>query len=213
MSDLKELAAALAKAQGSFKHAELDRENPHFKSKYSSLAATIDACKLALAENGLATSQSIERSEHGLIVRTILMHCSGQSISSICPVITDKMSMQALGSALTYARRYSFAALVGVASKEGSLEDDDGHEASQGNKHLNSHKPAESHDQTEYATQVMFDTILATAASNGVSIDDVKIICASYGAKTSHTIPIDCVAEIIEEVKRRGLGSRALNVK
>jgi hypothetical protein len=125
---INELAAALSKAQGEMKLAELNRANPFFKSSYSTLSAVIAACQEPLSKNGLAYSQFVQRNESGLCVETMLMHSSGQYLSSVCPLIVGKQDMQGLGSAITYAKRYALQAMVGVASDE-DPEDDDGNGA------------------------------------------------------------------------------------
>jgi hypothetical protein len=122
---INELAAALAKAQLKIKNATLNKINPHFRSKYADLAAVRDAVTGPLAEQGLSITQMTGESEGKLVVYTRLLHSSGQWIESAYPIINDTNKPQAMGSALTYARRYSIAALCNIASEE----DDDGNEA------------------------------------------------------------------------------------
>lgn len=124
---INELAAALAKAQGDMKNAALNRTNPHFKSRYADLAAIRDAVIPALTKHGLALVQYTDWTADGLTLRTRLTHASGQWIESTypLPVVLDKP--QAMGSALTYARRYSMAAMCGI-----SAEEDDDANAAQG---------------------------------------------------------------------------------
>lgn len=122
---IKELCAALSKAQGELDHAKKDNNNAFFKSKYADLASCIDAAKTALFKNGLAVTQTTEILGTGLVLRTTLMHASGEWICGLYPIESDKKDPQRLGSALTYARRYAFCAITGVAS-----DDDDGNRAS-----------------------------------------------------------------------------------
>lgn len=123
---IKELAAALAKAQGMLDHAKKDVKNEYFKSKYADLASCIDAAKQALSENGLAVIQLTDITDYGLILRTTLMHSSGEWVSGIYPIDPVKKDPQGYGSAITYARRYAFCAITGVAA-----DDDDGNAAAQ----------------------------------------------------------------------------------
>ena len=122
-----ELAAALAKAQGQMKGAIKDSANPFFKSKYADLASVVEAIRAAFSANGLSYIQTVEPSEKDEVrVETTLLHASGEWIS--CGVLSlpvSKVDAQGYGSALTYARRYSLSAAVGVAP-----EDDDGNAAS-----------------------------------------------------------------------------------
>ena len=118
------LFAALAKAQGQMKGAIKDSANPFFKSKYADLSSVWEACREALAANGLSVVQ-FPVSEGELVgVRTILGHASGQSLESVFWVKPKANDPQGLGSAITYLRRYALAAAVGVAP-----EDDDGESA------------------------------------------------------------------------------------
>jgi hypothetical protein len=120
-----EIAAALAKAQGKIGNAILNKTNPHFKSRYADLAAVRDAVTPSLAENGIAVVQLTAEADGRMIVYTRMMHSSGQWVESAYPVFNDVNKPQAMGSAMTYARRYSLAAMCGIASEE----DDDGNEA------------------------------------------------------------------------------------
>jgi len=127
--ELGELAPALAKAQMAMGHALKDATNPHFRKKYSSLASCIDAAKPHLVANGICFVQGASTSEGNplvAIVTTRLLHTSGQWIEDTIRVPANKNDAQALGSALSYARRYSFCSMVGISSSD---EDDDGNAA------------------------------------------------------------------------------------
>lgn len=112
------LAEAMAKAWPELKNAALNRTNPHFKSRYADLPAIIDAVRGPLAKHGLAFTQTTHLTEFGLVLRTTLLHLSGQSISSEypLPMLTDKP--QIMGGAMTYARRYSLAAICGISADD-----------------------------------------------------------------------------------------------
>jgi hypothetical protein len=120
------LAAALSKAQASITGALKDSANPFFKSKYADLASCWDACRKPLTDNGLAVIQTIEAGEGRAVLVTTLCHASGEWIKSYCPILTKDDSPQALGSAITYSRRYALAAMCGLA------QIDDDAEAAQG---------------------------------------------------------------------------------
>jgi len=125
---INELAGALAKAQGALDDAEKASTNPHFKSRYADLAAVRDAIKLPLSCNGLSYVQ-MARSDQGAVeVETMLMHSSGQYLADTLRLPVLQNTPQAFGSALTYARRYSLMALIGIAAAE---DDDDGNKASE----------------------------------------------------------------------------------
>jgi hypothetical protein len=130
-----ELAGALAKAQGEMGNAVMNRVNPHFKSRYADMGSVLDAIRPPLSANGLAVVQQIQMIGEALVLRTILMHASGQFIASEYPLPSTE-NPQGMGSALTYARRYSIATLVCNASDE----DDDANEAKEDVKQLTKQK-------------------------------------------------------------------------
>ena len=122
---LNELAAALAKAQSQIQGATKDKTNPHFRAAYADLASVWDACREALTKNGLSVAQTFEPVEgQAVALETTLLHQSGQFVSSKLVMPVSKFDPQGVGSAITYARRYALAAMVGVAP-----EDDDGESA------------------------------------------------------------------------------------
>lgn len=123
---IKELATALAKAQGSMKGALKDTKNEFFKSKYADLASVVEAIRAAFSENGLSYVQTTEPSEKNEVrIETLILHSSGEWLSSgVLSMPVTKTDAQGYGSALTYARRYSLSAAAGVAP-----EDDDGNAA------------------------------------------------------------------------------------
>ncbi len=124
--NINELATALAKAQGAMRFAAKDANNPFFKSKYADLSSVVEAIRDALATNGLSYMQHLQQSEkHEVCVETVILHASGQWIGcGTVAIPVNKNDAQGYGSALTYARRYSLSAAVGVVA-----DDDDGNAA------------------------------------------------------------------------------------
>jgi len=122
---VNELAAALARAQGQIKGAIKDATNPHFRNNYADLASVWEACRKPLADNGISVVQMPIAPPLGGMssvgLRTVLMHSSGQYLEADFFMPVDKPTPQAVGSALTYARRYALSSFVGIAP-----EDDDG---------------------------------------------------------------------------------------
>ena len=119
-----ELAAALAKAQAEMSVAGCDAQNPYFKSKYADLTSVVKASRPALAANNLSVTQQVAPNKEGQnMLITKLHHASGQWIKSSMRILPPKNDIQTLGSYITYLRRYSYAALVGVVA---GSEDDDG---------------------------------------------------------------------------------------
>lgn len=121
--ETNEIAAALAKAQGAFRTASKSNVNPHFKTRYASLADLMEAVRQPLSDNGLAIVQAPDMRREAFVLVTRLTHASGQWFESLYPLPTNGGPQQ-LGSAITYARRYALAAMLSVAADED--EDDDG---------------------------------------------------------------------------------------
>ena len=124
---IKNLAAALSKVQGKLTYAKKDSANPFFKSRYADLESVWDACRELLAENGLSIIQMPGNYFEGRMwLITRLCHESGEWIEQEMSVPVQKMDVQGCGSALSYMRRYSLSAFIGIVQS-----DDDGNAASQ----------------------------------------------------------------------------------
>lgn len=112
----KNLYCALLKAQTEIENAHKDAKNPYYNSTYSTLNSVLDSCKPTLNKNGILIAQKCE----GNKLTTTLIHAeSSEEISSSLDLIAVQ-DMQKLGSAITYARRYTLQALIAIGA-----EDDD----------------------------------------------------------------------------------------
>lgn len=117
---IKNLAAAMSKFQGELGAASKSKANPFFKSKYADIAEIWETIKEPLAANGLSVVQLQGTNVNGdPTLSTTVMHSSGEYITSETPLIFTKKEPQAIGSAVTYFRRYGLAAALGV------VQDDD----------------------------------------------------------------------------------------
>lgn len=124
------LAAALAKAQGEMSAAQKSSDNTYFKSKYADLSECWESCRGPLSKNGLAVIQTTEIKDGdaiGVVVNTTLAHSSGEWIRGTLFMPLAKKDPQAVGSAITYGRRYGMSAIVGIVA-----DDDDDGEAAMG---------------------------------------------------------------------------------
>ena len=122
---IDQIAAALAKAQAKMENVGKDATNPHFRSKYATLAGVLDEVRPKLAAHGISIWQSpviVGDTNVGVVTR--LLHESGQWLESTIHVATAKFDAQGVGSVITYLRRYSLMAVAGVGP-----EDDDGNAA------------------------------------------------------------------------------------
>lgn len=124
-----ELFAALAKAQGEVENASKSSNNPHFKSKYADLAEVLNTVRPVFAKNDLSIMQSTAFNGSFVSVTTLVAHKSGGLIYSTASCVPGKTDAQGIGSATTYLRRYSLAAMAGIAQ-----EDDDGNAAAHNGK-------------------------------------------------------------------------------
>ena len=120
------LVEALSKAQAKFDHAKKEVKNDFFKSKYADLASVIDAVRIPLSENGLAVIQTTGIVAEKVVLTTLLAHTSGEWMRAEYPINPIKQDPQGFGSALTYARRYCFSSITGIASED----DDDANDGS-----------------------------------------------------------------------------------
>jgi hypothetical protein len=145
--NINELATALSKAQGEMQAAIKDKVNPYFKSSYADLGSVWDAARPVLSKYGLCVLQTTEMSGDGarIIMTTTLAHTSGQWMKSFLPLNPSKNDSQGIGAAITYLRRYSLSAIVGVVCDD----DDDGETAVGRGKAQEKQPPI----QTEQPTQ------------------------------------------------------------
>jgi hypothetical protein len=108
----------------------MNKTNPHFRSRYADLAAVRDAIYPIFTKHGLSIVQAPTTDGFsGFSLETRIMHESGDELIFNFPLPSDVNKMQAVGSAISYARRYTLSALAGIASEE----DDDGNAATNTN--------------------------------------------------------------------------------
>jgi hypothetical protein len=117
------LASSLALANTQIKNPNLDSVNPHFKNRYASLGAILNAIRVPFAAQGLTLVQSINTDNGMVSVETTVMHTSGEFIAeTVSMPFPERATVQTLGSICTYLRRYSAAAIAGIVGEE----DEDG---------------------------------------------------------------------------------------
>lgn len=182
--DIGKLAEALAAAQGEIKNATKKTMNEFFGKKYAELADVLDAVRDPLSKNKLAVIQApgrtIETARGKLIeITTILTHSSGQWIKTRFYIPTGgKDTPQTWGGAITYARRYCLAALLGVAQ-----EDDDANAASgRTSPAVPVYAPPQTIDKTR---SVYIAKISATMKERGIKAETMaEYASATYGKTT-----------------------------
>ena len=120
---ITELTRALVRVQSALKPALRDKTNPAANSRYADLSGVWEVCRGLLQENGLAVVQAGGSDAGGNYLETLLAHESGEWISGRYPLqLARADDPQALGSAVTYARRYSLAAVLGIVTEDDDAE-------------------------------------------------------------------------------------------
>lgn len=132
---ITELAVALAKAQGEFPPLHPNKQNKFIGNKYADLSAVIENTRPSLAANGLSVLQIPEINEGFVTIKTVLLHVSGEFISSELTMEGENlgkgnnklpMTLQAYASSISYVRRYAYQSIICVATGD----DDDGNTGS-----------------------------------------------------------------------------------
>jgi hypothetical protein len=122
---MKNIITALAAARSEMASPKKSANNPAFRSKFADLAAILEVTEPVLGKNGLVVTQTIRVDGEHHLLDTTLWHTSGESLVSTALLEPEKCTLQGLGSAITYLRRYQLQALLCLAA-----EDDDGNAAS-----------------------------------------------------------------------------------
>lgn len=163
------LAKALASAQGEIENASKNMKNDHFKNKYADLAEVLNTVRPVFAKHGLAVTQ-FPSFEGGLVhVETMLTHESGEWMAGTASAPVSKQDAQGVGSAITYLRRYSLAAVAGVAQ-----EDDDANAAT-------AKKPEPKADPNRLADHIAAIDAAADMDALKVAFDEAIAYCRAAG--------------------------------
>lgn len=178
------LAAALAKAQGEVENATKGSTNPHFRSKYADLAEVLNTVRPVFTKHGIAVTQFPSYAEGVVSVETVLTHSSGEWMSGTISAPVSKQDAQGVGSAVTYCRRYSLAAVAGIAQ-----EDDDGNHAvgksaaKSDPQQLADHIAAIDSAADMAGLKAVFDAAVAYCKSVGDKLAEQAVIKAKDAAK------------------------------
>lgn len=182
--EIDQVSAALVLAQQTMLPLIKDSNNPFFKSKYADLQAVTEACYPALQANGICVLQSAESlCDHGINIKTRLLHKSGQFIETECAIPPAGNDPQKYGSAVTYGRRYGLQAAVGLAAI-----DDDGESAMNRNGSKATPAPAKDEMPEKIVASFWQQTTLA-----GLEEKMTKAKNAGYGTNKDVT---DAYAEL-----------------
>jgi hypothetical protein len=121
-----ELNKAFVAARLEIQNPGFDSTNPHFRSKFASLKAVVDATIEVAARHGIAVHQDLQHGDGGMLCYTHLCHVSGEE-RVFGPLFfpCTKQDVQGYASASTYARRYHLMSVFCIVGEE----DDDGNAA------------------------------------------------------------------------------------
>lgn len=190
--NINEIAEALSKAQGMINGGEEDGYNPHFKSKYLTLDAVWKCLRSPLSSNGLSVVQDIRSENNGVFVETRVFHKSGQWISfSPLFIPIQKADAQGYGAAMTYGKRYSLCAALGIVAEE----DDDANSISNVEE-KKSEEPLITEKQVELIT-----SLLEQMGDSGKEI--VKNSLSYYKAERVGNLKLTQAAELIKMLMKK----------
>ena len=199
----KEIATALSSFQGKMTAVKKDATNPFYKSKYASLDTIWETIRKPLSENGLAITQTMGIYDTtNSVLTTTLYHTSGEWVSGELLLNPVKNDPQGLGSAITYARRYSRSAILGLVSDD----DDDANTATKPAQEAKA--PVETPQKSETIDGITLPQtkkIHATAKEKGLSPESAR----SYMQKTFKKLSTkeltkeeaSTMIEFLEEIK------------
>jgi hypothetical protein len=172
---IEKIAAALAKAQAMMTNPPKNRIadcGKRGRYMYADLADVLDHVRKPLTDNGLAIVQIIQPG----VLLTRLVHESGQSLESSYPLPTGQIDQQAMGGAITYARRYSICPLLGIA---GETDDD-----AQGAHDAAAAKAEVEAEEKRMAAQAALDAAKAKAQAAGEKAKTEGRMKSAYTGET-----------------------------
>jgi hypothetical protein len=187
------IAEALAEFQAEVKDPARDKDNPYFKSKYVAIDGLLAAVRPILAKHGLSVIQSTGGNGQDISVTTEILHTSGEWIRTDALVLKAvKADPQGAGSAVTYGRRYSLSAALGVAWDD----DDDGNAAS-------TPPPKTKAAPKKPDKAALLKQIAEGAKKHSISADDMKIIMKrQYGKEASKDLTDAETADLAANFER-----------
>lgn len=192
---IQNLSKAMAEFQKSIKQPLKDANNPFFKSQYVPLENVVEAITETGSPLGISFMQFASSDETGSIeVATLVMHSTGEYIE-FPPVRMKPESNkpQAVGSAITYAKRYALSAIFGITSDK----DDDGNEATGLNKQVEKQQPKKQQTQDDVTGTI--EKYWNELEKLGVDVAEVKkYLCEKHQVGKIVDIP---VSQLLGELK------------
>lgn len=197
-AEVNELFAAMAKAQAVVRDAAKDGKSN--RNKYATLESVLVSVREAFGPHGLAVVQMPQDVEGGVVVETMVVHSSGQWMRSSIAVgvKADKgmSTVQTMGSAITYLRRYTLMALAGIAP-----EDDDGATAGSAEvKRRKAPEPLPPTKWTEAQQKGFFAQVNTELARCGVGYDELAAWCEANGRPRPSLMPVEQRRKLVEAI-------------
>ena len=196
---IAELAKALSIAQSKIEPAVKDSNNPFFKYSYADLDSCWSAIRKHLTDNGLSITQGCRFTEHWTLV-TKLLHVSGQWIEFEMPLFMKDQTSQSAGSSITYGRRYSLAAIVGLTQA-----DDDGEQNRKRHEevsHVAQDKPRQAVSpilKKELVSEAQAKRLYAIARQSGYSAGELAVeLNKKWGFADSRAVWKEKYDDIVE---------------
>jgi len=203
------LSEALVEAQSKMPSVKMNKINPFLKNHYADLGAIIETAQPILAKNGLGISQHCSTNGDKVGVETILIHKSGEWISSKMELSLGeekgKSNAQVAGSIITYIRRYSLAAILGMYSDEDSDGDTDKATHDTSHKPIKTPQKAPKQAISEASPERATDTTLKEIPPQ---IATVTLFSGDIIGET----PFATIEAIRKDAMERNLGSKVTHI-
>ena len=186
---IDELSNAMILAQKEMGGAVKDSANPFFHSKYADLESVIKVIKEPCSKHGLSYMQfpTTGENDNFLYLETVIVHTSGQWMRNTASIPMVKIDPQALGSSITYLRRYSLSAIFGIPQV-----DDDGEKAMSRGK-----EPVKSKFISFKERQDLFKATSENKMASSVLQEFLK----TRGINSSNQIPTEMLEQVMSFMK------------
>jgi len=199
-SDQREaLFKALSGAQKTMAPALKDARNPHFRSKYATVSAVLQAVLDAFTDHGLSVTQHPGFTDGLVTLETVVGHSSGQWMSSkVAAPLGGRKDVQAVGSAITYLRRYSLQSIAGLPT-----EDDDGNAASSPARSP-ARPAARKSIVPQRPKQLGPKELEYRLTQNELTLSDVEEWCAAHGQPDPSSLDATRQAQLLTWLDKSG---------
>ncbi|MDH5666066.1 MAG: ERF family protein [Nitrosopumilus sp.] len=199
--NINDLATALCVVQGELEGAKKDSSNPFFKSDYADLQSVWECCRSLLSKNGLCVIQTNGGTAESPSVITTLAHISGQWIRGELHMTPDKKGPQGTGSAITYARRYALAAIVGIYQVDDDAEGATNRDKKPPKQSKSAGSPEPTVDSPAVVSKVKAEAFLSYAQALKIPEEKVNEFLTNNFIESVYHIPVDRYDRLREGLK------------